>query len=324
MTDVTEIEFALRQVLPEEYQHLVPQIATTVAAVRSGTLSQDLARERIGALPGVGSINQALIAFDASQVGDVAIGDVAGRDIIKLALTIIAPTVVASSERPSTQFYGDYTLPAIYIERRELLAQVREQLLRNPQGLALTSAVKVQRPAALHGMGGIGKTVIARAICDDPAIRAAFPDGIFWVTLGQQPDLVRPLRGIVEQLGGIVSDNAPTPQSLKAQLVGLLEDKACLLVADDIWHKRDAELLRVGGPKCRLFATVMSGSGHRFSSECYVESIIHHRPAPLELLQRPARRRHVLRRLRRAVDLPAVPEDGRRAGAAGARELHLG
>ncbi len=40
--------------------------------------------------------------------------------------------------------------------------------------------------------------------------------------------------------------------------------------------------------------------------------ILHHRPTPLELLQRPAGRRHVVRRLRRAAHLPAVPEDGRR------------
>src|SRR5438105_508259 len=37
------------------------------------------------------------------------------------------------------------------------------------------------------------------------------------------------------------------------------------------------------------------------------------RPKTLELLQRPARRRHELWRLRRAAYLFAVPEDGRRA-----------
>ena len=40
------------------------------------------------------------------------------------------------------------------------------------------------------------------------------------------------------------------------------------------------------------------------------------RPEALELLQRPARRRPLLRRLRRAADVPAVPQDGRRADAA--------
>ena len=40
------------------------------------------------------------------------------------------------------------------------------------------------------------------------------------------------------------------------------------------------------------------------------------RPAALELLQRPARRRPVVRRLRRAAHVPALPEDGRRADRA--------
>jgi hypothetical protein len=53
------------------------------------------------------------------------------------------------------------------------------------------SAVKMD---ALHGMGGIGKSVLARALCDDPDVQTAFPDVILWATLGQTPDLVGRLR----------------------------------------------------------------------------------------------------------------------------------
>ena len=35
-------------------------------------------------------------------------------------------------------------------------------------------------------MGGIGKTVMARALCDDPKVQLAFPDGILWATLGKE------------------------------------------------------------------------------------------------------------------------------------------
>jgi hypothetical protein len=38
------------------------------------------------------------------------------------------------------------------------------------------------------GPGGIGKTVLAAALTLDPAVRAAFPDGSFWLTVGQQPN----------------------------------------------------------------------------------------------------------------------------------------
>ena len=45
------------------------------------------------------------------------------------------------------------------------------------------------------------------------------------------------------------------------------------------------------------------------------ERLRHHRPEALELLQRPPRRRPVVPGLHRAADVPAVPEDGRRADA---------
>ena len=50
--------------------------------------------------------------------------------------------------------------------------------------------------AALRGAGGYGKTTLAKAICHDPRIQAAFPDGTLWTTLGQPkfdlPDLPHP------------------------------------------------------------------------------------------------------------------------------------
>lgn len=39
---------------------------------------------------------------------------------------------------------------------------------------------------AVEGMGGIGKTVLAQMLCDDPQIRESFPDGIFWFTVGRE------------------------------------------------------------------------------------------------------------------------------------------
>ena len=82
---------------------------------------------------------------------------------------------------------------------------------------------------ALHGMGGIGKSVLARALCDDPEVQAAFPDGILWATLGQTPDLLARLREWIDVLGGIVSETAPTVERITAILADLLKERACLL-----------------------------------------------------------------------------------------------
>lgn len=141
-----------------------------------------------------------------------------------------------------------------YIERIQVLAEVRKTLLSEVPPVALISAV-MTTPAVLHGMGGIGKTVIARALCNDRAVQEAFPDGILWATLGQTPDLVAQFRLWIQALGGVVNDSAPTIDSLRLILAQLLQDRACLLILDDVWRYKDAEVFQLGGPHCRLLLT---------------------------------------------------------------------
>jgi hypothetical protein len=127
-------------------------------------------------------------------------------------------------------------LPPTSVLRAELLEHARTALLAEPNPQPLTSAVAIAKPTALHGMGGIGKSVIARALCDDPAIQAAFPDGILWATIGQTPDLIGSLRSWIQALGGAVSESAPTVERLRANLAHLVGERAYLFVVDDIWR----------------------------------------------------------------------------------------
>jgi NB-ARC domain len=61
----------------------------------------------------------------------------------------------------------------------------------------LTKPVVVSGAAGrlgLQGMGGIGKSVLASALAHRPEVRRAFPDGVYWITLGQEissPTLVK-------------------------------------------------------------------------------------------------------------------------------------
>src|SRR5215510_6338047 len=90
------------------------------------------------------------------------------------------------SEPPPVRrdFYHHVPLPPNYVSREELLVEVRANLLMESPHVALTSAVR-GKATAFHGMGGMGKTVMARALCDDAAVQAAFPDGILWASLGK-------------------------------------------------------------------------------------------------------------------------------------------
>lgn len=160
----------------------------------------------------------------------------------------------AAAIRTRRDFYKHIPMPANYVQRGELLEELRDSLLGDAANIAFTSAIKGSL-TALHGMGGIGKSVMARALCDDPAVQAAFPDGILWTTLGQEASLLTKLREWVQALGGVISENAPTLDSIRAVLAELLQDRACLLVVDDVWERKHAAAFRLGGPRCRLLIT---------------------------------------------------------------------
>jgi len=110
--------------------------------------------------------------------------------------------------------------------------------------------------AALRGVGGYGKTTIAKALCHDKEIQRAFDDGILWVTLGDEPgDLIRHVENLIENLSG----ERPGFTNLEAaisRLVELLADRDILLVIDDVWSRDHLRPFLQGGPRCaRLITT---------------------------------------------------------------------
>ena len=103
-------------------------------------------------------------------------------------------------------------------------------------------------------MGGIGKSTLAAALAHDPEVQSHFPDGIFWATLGQQPDILSFLSTWIQQLGDY--DFKPINiDSASLQLRTLLSDKKALLVVDDVWHPDHVDPFRVAGGGCRVLVT---------------------------------------------------------------------
>ena len=105
-------------------------------------------------------------------------------------------------------------------------------------------------------MGGIGKTTLAAALAHDPDpdVQDRFPDGVLWATLGQQPDILPLLSGWVQALGDyqfkpLVVETAST------HLRSLLQDKAALIVVDDVWDPAHVPPFLVGSPSCRVLIT---------------------------------------------------------------------
>ncbi|MBW2741529.1 MAG: hypothetical protein JRE64_22410 [Deltaproteobacteria bacterium] len=140
-------------------------------------------------------------------------------------------------------------LPNHYVERPTEFAALRKLLVEEDRSdpVAITTA--------LTGAGGFGKTTLAIALCHDDDVITAFDDGILWVTLGQEPDVLTSLRKFYRALTG-KSDTFLDIEDAQLALRRQLADKSCLLVVDDVWHRAYLDPFLEGGPHCaRLITT---------------------------------------------------------------------
>ena len=147
-----------------------------------------------------------------------------------------------------TPFQAD-PLPSHFVPRPEVTGDVKARLLADDPA---TPGVLVV--SAIHGLGGIGKSVLAAALAHDPDVQQRFPDGVLWATLGQQPDLLSLLSTWVQALGDY-DFHPSTLDAASTHLRTLLHDKAVLLVVDDVWNPALALPFRVGGTRCQVLVT---------------------------------------------------------------------
>ncbi|HYM76872.1 MAG TPA: TIR domain-containing protein [Candidatus Dormibacteraeota bacterium] len=139
-------------------------------------------------------------------------------------------------------------LPPGYVPRPEELERLRSAVIGSAgdRHVALT---------ALQGMGGVGKTVLAMALCYDPVVQAAFPDGIVWTTIGRTPGSLVPQMQSVGTAFGDGPEHYPTLETSATRLKRLLRKKAALLVLDDVWDRRHVEPFLTNEVRCRTLFT---------------------------------------------------------------------
>jgi WD40 repeat protein len=138
-------------------------------------------------------------------------------------------------------------LPEIFVPRPSEFAKLKSYLLNGSEPVAITTA--------LSGAGGFGKTTLATALCHDEEVIEAFDDGILWVTLGQNPNLV----AAVSTLYAALTGERPSFANLEDagfQLSQRLQDLTCLLVVDDVWDADHLKPFLRGAKSCaRLITT---------------------------------------------------------------------
>jgi NB-ARC domain-containing protein/WD40 domain-containing protein/TIR domain-containing protein/apoptotic protease-activating factor 1-like protein len=172
-----------------------------------------------------------------------------------------ARAVPAIGSPPKKRGPGDLhdvpALPPHFVHRTGELDQLRQSLLGSGAG-AVGITGELSR-VGLHGLGGIGKTVLAAALARDEQVRQVFPDGVYWVTVGQSPDMPRLQSALLAETGAEYTSVKDTSHGRKL-LAERLSGTAVLLVLDDVWDYRDALAFDVLGPTSRLLITTRDGA----------------------------------------------------------------
>jgi hypothetical protein len=149
------------------------------------------------------------------------------------------------------------SLPPHFLPRREDLDDLARLALADVQRPVVITSGK--QTTALQGMGGIGKSVLAAAFARSAQTRRAFNDGIVWLKAGLGSDPLSCVRQAGLALGG-APEQYISMEMASVHLPGLLADKVCLLILDDVWDVAQAAPLRNAlGPRCRLLITTRDG-----------------------------------------------------------------
>jgi hypothetical protein len=140
-------------------------------------------------------------------------------------------------------------LPTYYVDRLAIRERLKSDLLGTDVAQAGTLVV-----SAVYGLGGIGKSVLAAAIAGEREVQEKFPDGVLWVTLGQEPQVLEELGNWIQAVGD--RDYKPTTiPGASSHLRSLLFEKQMLLVVDDVWEWAEGEPFQMGGKGCRVLVT---------------------------------------------------------------------
>ena len=155
----------------------------------------------------------------------------------------LSPAVPPSGRRPIPK-----DPPPGFVPRSENLDQAKLRLLQQngPGSVALSTA--------LVGAGGYGKTTLAQVLCADPKIRDAFADGIFWMDVGQTPNILAGLESLYKELTGL---RLPTADEREASTLVARQfaNRSALLVIDDVRRREHLVAFLDSAPCKRLITT---------------------------------------------------------------------
>ncbi|MEM7015929.1 MAG: NB-ARC domain-containing protein [Pseudomonadota bacterium] len=122
-------------------------------------------------------------------------------------------------------------------------------------------------PIVLEGPVGAAVSNNAIQLVRDPDVRTAFPEGIFWISLGQAPDILALQGELIKVLGGEFKNFVDIDEST-ARLQEFLSTRKCLLILDDVHEAEDVSAFNAVGEHCQW--VVISATPQLFDFVKYI------------------------------------------------------
>ncbi|XP_058193676.1 disease resistance protein RPM1-like isoform X2 [Rhododendron vialii] len=142
---------------------------------------------------------------------------------------------------------------------------------------------------SVAGMGGLGKTTLAKKVYDDTTVNRHFQNHV-WITVSESFKVEELLKNMIQVLFEEVRQ--PLPQevdnmdanSLKGIINAFLQQKRYVLVLDDVWNIYAWQVLRIILPECncgsRVILTTRNVDLASFASEEYHGMVYNLKPLP--------------------------------------------
>jgi hypothetical protein len=155
---------------------------------------------------------------------------------------------------------GSSTRKSVHISELPPLPDLRTFIGREEAVIEIVARLRASleqdwnRKTVMRGWPGVGKTTLAIVVAHHPEVTRLFPDGIFWTSLGDNPDLMSEFTiwGYMLDIGGFKTIN-----DAQDRLSAIFERKRALLIVDDVYEIEHGSLFgSLGGPYCAtLFTT---------------------------------------------------------------------
>jgi NB-ARC domain/APAF-1 helical domain len=138
-------------------------------------------------------------------------------------------------------------VPADLLLNTQLFEEIRDVLSKDAVG-------KSRPPIVLQAPSGVGKSMFAASLAYDKVVQHAYPDGIYWVSFGQQPDLIGLQIQLIDQIEETKVNFVAVEEGTN-YLRSLTNPRACLVIFDDVWDVQDILPFNVLGQLCQVVIT---------------------------------------------------------------------